>query len=156
MSRITRVRLPPLSRSLRRTLPTDTPAIRTSAASASVAASGKLTRSSYLFAFSGTAPPNDIHRNSSSTKQPRAKMIIVGMRITCVKRSHISFISFGASSIPSPPRPSYPTGGGRERPPSGERSRRTGTAQGEDEESEDCRERRDREPGERRRGNGVG
>ncbi len=78
--RITFVRLPALSSRFERTLPTVTPAIRTSAASASVVASGKLTVSWYSFGLSGTEPPNEIHRNVSSPKHDSAKITIAAIR----------------------------------------------------------------------------
>ena len=74
------VRLAPLSSSFERTLPTVTPAIRTSAASARVVASGKWIFSWYSFGLSGTEPPNEIHRNVSRPKQDSAKMTMAPIR----------------------------------------------------------------------------
>ena len=74
------VRLDDLSTSSLRTLPTETPAIRTSASVASVAASGNATCTRYPCGLSGIGPPNDSHRNSSSPKHDSANTTIVTIR----------------------------------------------------------------------------
>ncbi len=51
------------------TCPMSTPLIRTSDCSASASDAGNETVIRYPFGFSGTAPPNDSQRNSSSPKQ---------------------------------------------------------------------------------------
>src|SRR5205814_7869570 len=75
------VRFPPFgSSSSPRTLPTDTPATRTSASIASWVASGNATLMRYFWAWSGIAPPNDRHRNSSSPKHDSANPTITSSR----------------------------------------------------------------------------
>jgi hypothetical protein len=80
IDRVTRVAAAPLFSSFLRTLPMLTPARRTSACSDRVAASRKSTFSSYLRASIGVDPPNEIHRNRKTAKQPNVNAIIVGRR----------------------------------------------------------------------------
>src|SRR3954454_22764341 len=74
------VRLPFGSSSFLMTLPTDTPAMRTSACSASCVASGKAARSREPFGESGIEPPNESHRNRSSAKQDSVKPTMTATR----------------------------------------------------------------------------
>src|SRR5436309_11615548 len=82
MSKVTLVRLPPLSSSFLCTFPIVTPASRTSACSANVVASGKCTYNSYGFGFNGTDPPNDTHKKIANPKHDNANTATVMIRGT--------------------------------------------------------------------------
>src|SRR5437763_12753074 len=82
MSKVTLVRLPPLSSSFLCTFPIVTPAIRTSACSANVVASGKCTYTSYGFGFNGIEPPNDTHKKIVNPKHDNENTTIVIIRGT--------------------------------------------------------------------------
>jgi hypothetical protein len=64
------------------TLPTLTPEMRTSASLDSCVASGNDTFTRYPSGRSGTAPPNESHRNRRIPKQDSAKATMVRMRPT--------------------------------------------------------------------------
>ncbi len=61
------------------TRPTSTPLMRTSDCSASASEAGKETVMRYPFGFSGSGPPKDSHRNSSSPKQLSTNRMITIM-----------------------------------------------------------------------------
>ena len=61
------------------TCPTSTPQMRTSDCSASASERGNADRELVPFGFSGTGPPKDSHRNSSSPKQLSTNRTITRM-----------------------------------------------------------------------------
>ena len=76
------VRLPCGSSDLSITLPTLTPAIRTSACVASWPALGNAILTRYPCGLNGIVPPNESHRNSSSPTHESANRTIVSTRVT--------------------------------------------------------------------------